>query len=219
MRLYLKLSKNREPIPFSYQHYLTGVIHKWIGGENVEHGTMSLYSFSWLQNTKTISEGISLTNDSYFYISAHEQQLIKSILAGLLKDPSMFCGIAVKDVQITETPYFENQQKFYLGSPVFIKRREDGKERHFIYNDKRSDVFLTETIKAKLTKAGLPSEGIQIEFDKEFYTPKTKLIDYKGIQNRANMCPIIIKGTPEQIGFAWNVGVGNSTGIGFGSLK
>ena len=28
-----------------------------------------------------------------------------------------------------------------------------------------------------------------------------------------------LKGSPEQIAFAWDVGVGNSTGIGFGALK
>jgi CRISPR/Cas system endoribonuclease Cas6 (RAMP superfamily) len=30
---------------------------------------------------------------------------------------------------------------------------------------------------------------------------------------------VIIKGTPEQLAFAWNVGLGNSTGIGFGALN
>jgi CRISPR/Cas system endoribonuclease Cas6 (RAMP superfamily) len=34
-----------------------------------------------------------------------------------------------------------------------------------------------------------------------------------------NWCPIIIKGKPETKLFAWNVGLGNSTGIGFGAIK
>lgn len=219
MRLYLKLSKNKETIPFNYQHLLTGVIHKWIGNKNTEHGKMSLYSFSWLQNTKKKEEGIYLTPDSYFFISAFEQNLIKLILSGILKDSAMFNGIFVKDVQITEAPYFESKQKFYLGSPAFIKRKENGKEHHVLYTDERSNKYLTETLQNKLNNAGISSDGIKIEFDKEFFTPKTKLIDYNGIQNRTNMCPVIIEGTPEQIAFAWDVGIGNSTGIGFGSLK
>lgn len=219
MRLYLKVSKNKETIPFNYQHLLTGAVHKWIGRENTEHGEMSLYSFSWFQNARKKGGGINLSRDSYFFISAYEESLIKSILSGILKDPTIFCGVAVKDVQITETPLFENKQKFYLGSPAFIKRRENGKERHFVYTDKRSDDFLTETIKNKLKKAKLSDEGIKIEFDKDFSTPRTKLINYNGIQNRANMCPVVIKGSPNQIGFAWEVGIGNSTGIGFGALK
>ena len=40
-----------------------------------------------------------------------------------------------------------------------------------------------------------------------------------GIKNKASICPVIVKGTSEQIAFAWNVGVGNSTGIGFGALN
>jgi CRISPR-associated endoribonuclease Cas6 len=45
------------------------------------------------------------------------------------------------------------------------------------------------------------------------------MIIYKGIANKANWCPVIIKGRPETKLFAWNVGLGNSTGIGFGAIK
>ena len=104
------------------------------------------------------------------------------------------------------------------GKPVFVKRRINGREKHFLYSDKESNELLTETMATKLSKAGLSSDGVSVRFDNEFHNPKTKLLEYRGIKNRANICPVIIKGTPEQIAFAWNVGVGNSTGIGFGAL-
>lgn len=44
------------------------------------------------------------------------------------------------------------------------------------------------------------------------------MVTYRGIGNRANMCPVIIDGRPETKAFAWEVGIGNSTGIGFGSI-
>ncbi|MGN9307593.1 CRISPR-associated endoribonuclease Cas6 [Enterococcus faecium] len=58
-----------------------------------------------------------------------------------------------------------------------------------------------------------------MSFDRTYYAAKTKLVYYKNIGNKTSICPVIIEGTPEQIAFAWNVGVGNSTGIGFGALK
>lgn len=219
MRLYLKLTKNKEIIPFNYQHLLTGAIHKWIGENNKEHGEVSLYSFSWLQNVKTNKTGISLSRDSYFFISAHEEHLIKSILKGIISDPTVCCGSKVYDVQIMENPSFGQKERFLLGSPVFIKRRLDEREQHVIYSDDASGRYLTETMSKKLSLAGLTDEGFTIKFDKDYINPHTKLIDYKGIKNRANVCPVLIEGTPEQIAFAWNVGIGNSTGIGFGALK
>ena len=51
MRLHLKLTPNTEPIPFNYQHQLTGTLHKWLG-QNDLHDKISLYSFSWLRGSK-----------------------------------------------------------------------------------------------------------------------------------------------------------------------
>ncbi|MCH5598024.1 CRISPR-associated endoribonuclease Cas6 [Niabella ginsengisoli] len=79
--------------------------------------------------------------------------------------------------------------------------------------------MMTETLQSKLKHANLNTDGVAVEFDSNFPNPRTKLIKYGEINNKVNLCPIIIKGSKEQIAFAWNVGVGNSTGIGFGSLK
>ena len=46
-----------------------------------------------------------------------------------------------------------------------------------------------------------------------------KFPDGKGIENRASICPLIIIAKPETIAFTWNVGIGNSTGIGFGAIS
>ena len=92
MRLYLKLTKSAETIPFNYQHLLTGATHKWIGEENKEHGDVSLYSFSWLQKVNTNNKGIILTRDSYFFISTFKDDLLKAILKGVLENPFVCCG-------------------------------------------------------------------------------------------------------------------------------
>jgi len=219
MRLYLKLTKNKETIPFNYQHLLTGAIHKWIGEENKEHGDVSLYSFSWLQKVNTNNKGVTLTHDSYFFISAFYETLLKSILKGVLEDPSVCYGSKVYEAQIMETPEFGTKEYFFLASPAFIKRRFDNEQKHIVFNDELSGKFMTETMIKKLRVAELSSEGLSIKFDKNYPNPKIKLIHYKEIENKANICPVIIEGTPEQIAFAWNVGIGNSTGIGFGALK
>ena len=81
-------------------------------------------------------------------------------------------------------------------------------------------VNVLKQIAAKLNnkKAGLNNENVSVAFDTNYPNAKVKSINYKGVDNKGSICPIIVKGTSEQIAFAWNVGVGNSTGIGFGSL-
>ena len=70
-----------------------------------------------------------------------------------------------------------------------------------------------------MKKVGLEDDRLEISFDLKYPKAGTKLIDYSGIKNRANWCPVIIKGKPETKLFAWNVGLGNSTGIGFGAIQ
>jgi CRISPR-associated endoribonuclease Cas6 len=220
MRLYLQLTKNNKTIPFNYQSYLTGAIHKWVGHENNVHDALSLYSFSWFQNVDTkYRNGINLHSNSYLFISAYETTLIKKIIKGIMTDPFICFGTSVSDIQIAEAPVFSNTEKFLVGSPVFIKRRVENNEKHITYDHPDSNTFLTETLQKKLKAANLPSEDVKVKFDRSFLTPQTKIIWYKEIGNRVNICPVIIEGSPEQIAFAWDVGIGNSTGIGFGALK
>jgi CRISPR-associated endoribonuclease Cas6 len=220
MRLYLTLTKSKETIPFNYQTYLTGAIHKWIGERNEVHDATSLYSFSWLQNVTVRGDrGVSLTADSYFFISAYDEGLIKKILKGVVEDSSVCYGSYVSDVQIAEAPSFSKQQTFFTASPVFIKRRLENNEKHITYEHPQSGEYLTETLAKKLNVAGLDASGVNVKFDNSYINPKTKIIRYNQIGNRVSVCPVTVEGTPEQIAFAWNVGVGNSTGIGFGALK
>lgn len=218
MRLYLKLSKNKQIVPFDYQINLVGALHKWLG-KNDFHDDLSLYSMSWLNgDSKVQKNGLAFPNGANWFISSPNEVFIKTILRGVLEDAFVCFGMYVQDVMIQETPNFKETQHFVVASPVFIKRRLENRQVYFFHNQEESDVYLTETLQNKLRKMGLSDEGVNVRFDKDFLNPKIKSITYKGIRNKANVCPVIVEGTPEQVAFAWDVGVGNSTGIGFGAL-
>jgi len=218
MRLHLKLTPNTSIIPFNYQHLLTGCFHKWLGESNQEHGTISLYSFSWLQNATTAKDGLGTTADSYFFINIYDTTVAKKVIKGILAAPEMFHGVLVKEVSIQEAPSFERSAYFYVASPVLIKRDTEKGKKHYQYHEKETSQFLTETLQLKLEKAGLPTSNVSVRFDATYVKAKTKVVAYKTFKSKVNVCPIIIEGSQEQIAFAWNVGVGNSTGIGFGAL-
>jgi CRISPR-associated endoribonuclease Cas6 len=219
MRIILKCSASKQVVPYDHIPNLTGAVHKWIGTHNNIHGEVSLYSFSWLQGGKSGKVGLSFSEGAHWFISSYDPNLIKTIINGIQQDPEIGFGIAVRDVTIMDDPDFSEQSRFLLASPILIKRRDGERTEHVLFDHPLAGQYLTETMVTKLKKAGLDAAGLNIDFDKSYHSPKTKLVNYKGIKNRASFCPVIIKGTAEQQVFAWNVGIGNSTGIGFGALK
>lgn len=218
MRINLFTKRNLSIVPYDNVPVLVGTIHKWLG-QNDLHDLVSLYSFSWLKGGKRGNGGLYFPNGAQFFISAHDSALIKKLIGGIQDDPTINFGLKVESISIQETPHFGERESFSLASPVLIKRREGEKVRHFLFFDNEADDLLTETLKTKLKKVGLDTNGVQVAFQRDYPFPKTKLVNYNGIGNKASICPITVNGTPEQIGFAWNVGIGNSTGIGFGALN
>lgn len=219
MRLYLKLEPSgNTPVSFNYQPKLTGAIHKWLG-RNKWHDATSLYSFSWLRGGRKVGDNLVFKHGADLEISAHDVNFIKGIIRGIQADPGLAFGLTVTDITIGDTPSFSKREIMYVSSPVLIKRTVEDKEVHYSYDNDVCASLLTETFRMKLRKAGLSDEHASISFLKDYSGARTRIIYYNNIGNRVNVCPVIIEGSPEQIAFAWNVGVGNSTGIGFGALK
>jgi len=218
MRIHLKILTPNIVIPFDHQPLLTGTIHKWLGWNN-EHGDVSLYSFSRLEGGKKVESGLRFKKGVSFFFSSHQPNLIKKMIAGIQDDPNMFNGFKVSEIIIQEDPDLSNRELFFVASPIFIKRRVGDKIDHIRYDDPRANACLKETLQTKMQKAGTKYDDFSIHFDKSYPKAGTKKITYNRIENRANWCPVIIKGTLEIKLFAWNVGLGNSTGIGFGAIK
>lgn len=219
MRIHLKTSANSIPVSFEYQQKLVGTIHKWIG-ENPIHDTMSLYSFSWLNGGRKVNDSLLFPQGASMFISFYDENIIKRIIKTILDTPEMFCGMSVTDVTIEDEPKLAERELFYCASPIFIKRKlEDGNIKQFNFNDAQANSYLKETLQSKMRKAGLEEDDtLDIEFDLSYSKKKLKLMRYHGIGNKASYCPVIIKAKTETKLFAWNVGIGNCTGIGFGAI-
>ncbi len=217
MRLHFNLTPNRQTVPFDYQYYLVGTFHKWMGWSEL-HDEISLYSLSWLQGGKMVKDGFNFSNGAMWFISFWDEEIGKQLIMNAMKEPEVCCGMTVKEIQMQNTPQFGSKEKFTLSSPVFIRKYDEQKRAvHLTYKDEETDYYLTDTLKKKLKSANI-SDDVKVSFDKNYINPKTKLVKINGVDNRANFCPVIIEGNPEAVRFAWNVGVGHSTGCGFGAV-
>lgn len=218
MRLHLKTTPNKSPVPFNYQQKLVGTIHKWLGNNSI-HGAISLYSFSWLKGGRKEGDALRFANGASMFISFFDDNYIRKIARSILDDPEMFCGLVVTSITIEDSPMIDDRELFFCASPIFIKRNHtNGTINHYNFTDPQANQFLKETLLSKMKIAGLEDETLDIRFDTSYSKKKLKLVRYHGIGNKASICPIIIKGKPATKLFAWNVGVGNSTGIGFGAI-
>lgn len=224
MRIHIKTTPSKEIIGFNHLHLLTGTIHKWFG-DNEFHDSVSLYSFSNLSGGKAGKNGLNFPNGASFFISCWETERAKQLVKGIQDNPEMFFGLSVVEIVLQETPDLSGITHFQVGSPIFIQRTiENGSKKFYYFDDKESSQLLIETLNTKMQTAGMPEdETLKISFNQDYQGKRTKKMDYKHgnqiIQIRANWCPVIIEGKPETKQFAWNVGLGNSTGIGFGAIK
>ncbi|MBU0560433.1 MAG: CRISPR-associated endoribonuclease Cas6 [Bacteroidetes bacterium] len=187
-------------------------------GWNKIHDEISLYSLSWLQGGKMNKDGFNFPKGARWFISFWDEEIGKQLIMNAMKNPDVCCGMVVREIQMQDTPKFGNKERFTVSSPVFIRKYDENKKAaHLTFKDDEADAYLTDTLKKKLNTAKLNTD-VKVSFDKTYHNPKTKLVTIDGIKNRASFCPIIIEGDPEAIRFAWDVGVGHSTGCGFGAL-
>jgi CRISPR-associated endoribonuclease Cas6 len=219
MRLKINLSKNNAVVPFNYNRKLTGVVHRWLGEENNLHGNVSLYSFSGILNAKLVRNGLNYPFGAEFFISFHEENYLKKIIESISNDNHVLFGMNVTSIDIQDNPDLSQKNIFKPGSPIFVSRVIDNNKFHYTYEDENTNLFLVETLKKKMKIAGLPDDNtLKIEFYTSYPKKRIKINTYGNTKNKVNDCPVIIEGTNETKVFAWNVGLGNSTGIGYGSI-
>lgn len=222
MRIIIHTTSNTQTVPFDHQVKIVGALHKWLG-HNELHDDLSLYSLSWLSGGEGNGKGLDFPKGARFFISSPLTEVLLPLALHIPQNPEIAYGLKATDVRIVPDPGFGERERFLLQSPVLIKRSDDESadprsQKFYFPDDLESDRYMTETLQHKLKRAGL-SRKVKVKFDRTYRNPRVKLTTYKGIQNKATFCPVIIEGEPEALRFAWNVGIGNSTGIGFGALR
>ena len=222
MRLQLYLDAP-ERVPFDYLPTLKSTFHRWAGPDEALHDGLSLYSYAWLRGGRAGRGGIHFPDGAHWFISAPGTALVQRLVGGVVRAPALGLGLTVRDVRMLAAPAFTaGEQAFRVASPVFIKHEtERGRPAdHLLPGHPLADELLTTTLRHKLRQADLPDEGAAVRFDpNSIAAAKTKLFRYKQVQCRGSVCPVLVSGSSEQIQFAWEVGVGHSTGIGCGALE
>ena len=219
MRLHFHLTPNHQIVPFDYQRKLVGAFHRWLG-ENDLHDAVSLYSLSWLKHgTQAGKRGLVFPNGSSFYVSSYRDELLSKLIMGVQSGYQIAWGMEVDSITIQRTPDFGERQWFKVDSPVLLRERVENFDapQYYFPWDKEANRLLNQTFQTKLQHAGLDAQAV-LHFDPSYTKRNTKKINYNGVDIKAAYCPVIVEGDARAVQFAWETGVGHSTGIGFGAL-
>lgn len=223
MKFRIQLSPNTERVPFDYMHRLTGVFHYWLGPNDL-HGMLSLYSLSTLLGGSIAEDrtGFDFPQGAWWEIGIHDVEIAERLIKGLLLKPPVFYGMEVRKVDRLRPPEFRNRKfVFRANSPVILRQNRDDGSREFLLHDHPdASVCMHRVMDKKLNAAGIKEKVGQyaLYFDAAYKTPKTKLIRFKETDLKGSVCPIVAIGSPEFMEFVWTVGVGELTGVGFGSV-
>lgn len=218
MKITLEITPNVELVPYSYQKKLVGTIHKWLGS-NLLHDQTSLYSFCWLMNGTRRLDSLDFPKGSRMSFCSHDPAVIEKLILGIKKDPFMFCGMVVSDIYIQENCVPFNREIFYCKTPVLVKGTlQDHSYKHYTFSDEETNRILKRILQRKMDIAGLKDDSMDVKFDVSYSGKRTEVIRFGKISNKVNICPVIVQGSLETKMFALNVGIGNSTGCGFGFI-
>lgn len=229
MKLKIEFSKNTEPVPFTYVTNLNGYLHKVLGSNNEYHDDISLYSTSFLHGGKISRDKkfLEFRNGAAWYVSSPDSQFITDFINNVYQNTEFAFGMKLQKVEIIETePICEGE--FYLFrtmSPILLKQRdfETRKNIYYTYEDdvKTTSELMKSIILKKAEKAGIEmnSDDFDISFNYEYQQKKIKWITIKTVNNKTSVCPVFLRTSkPEIAEFISAVGIGHSTGSGFGFL-
>jgi CRISPR-associated endoribonuclease Cas6 len=195
-----------------------------LGNDNSYHDDTSLYSISPLYNSKTVENGLLFEKGAIWLIRTPSLNVFKDFyLRGKNSIGSeLGYGLILKNITFTVEKFTDITELTIGTSPIFLGQNPNVETPdHITY--KHDSVLVSNTIKRILfTKAekmgySLKEDDIQISFNAN-HPLKTKSVKLGKAVNITTSGKIDITGTPEAIGLCYGLGIGKSTGCGFGFM-
>jgi len=221
MRLKILLSGTNKILPVNHQHIVNSFIHRALGKDNVYHDAKNDYSVSSLQGGKLIPETktVSFNNGGFIIISSLNKSFLNNILIGLYTT-SFHEDIKVCGVEFIDEKFINGWNHFVTLSPFIIKKYINKKQYGFYtLNDVDIETIIKDYLVRKLSKIdpSLNLSDFNIKIPKHDNHRVVKVL-VKNVLNTANLCHISIHTNKKVAEILYNIGLGQSTGSGFGTI-
>jgi CRISPR-associated endoribonuclease Cas6 len=221
MRIKVKFSPTNIELPINNQDLVNSFIHRVLGKDNKYHDAKNNYSISSLQGGTWIkdSNNISLKKGGYITISSLDDEFIDKILMNLYITP-FHQNIKVIGIDFIDEKLYNGWNHFVTLSPFIIKKYEDKHKYTFLTVDEENfeskvETYLINKISKINPNLDLSDFKIEIKNNKNH---KSKKVLVKNVINKANLCHISIFTNKKVANLLYNIGIGQSTGSGFGTI-
>ena len=223
MILKIYFEENGMTIPFQHQDVLNGVFYRTLLKGNQEiHDNFSNYAVSSIQNCHKVEDGLMpyTGEEPFIQVSTPEEnehliiKLLTALPIHIKAKTKLFFGRAITNYEITE--FDVNPYEFdiiHTISPVLIIKNG---QRYTFQNTDKWEEMMNEICRKKLEHQGIIDNSFRIVCDKSKLKAKSILVSTA--YNKCTNFVGIVYGKPNTRKTLYNLGIGGSTGSGFGSV-
>lgn len=218
MRIKLTFGATSTPFTEPTQNYVNGVIHTILGKGNSYHDTFSNYSVSMLRGGKYTDKGLVYPNGGEVYVSSPDMEFIDTFLINLIHQQGlMLRDMKLLSYEVSEIKVHSDYDIIHTLSPILLKKDN----RRITFKDDGFIERLNEQSMAKLVKNGLTEADLKGFVIKPFHfeNGQVKLPKVNNVVNPSSKVMLVVEGTPIARKTIYEMGLGNSTGCGFGAVK
>lgn len=221
MNIKVYFEKTEKTIPFDNQHAMNGFIHRVLGESNKYHDGFSGYCISSVMGGKMSDgkSGLVFDCEPYIIVSSPDSGFVNDFLSGLVNAFSSrsadFYGLYPSRFETYENNVNKTYDVIKTNSPILLKDREG---RKITFKDDGWLERLKEQCVKKLEHRNIKDDSFDIVIG-NFGTLKTKSIIVNGVFNPCTNAILTVYGRKETRDTLYSLGLGNSTGSGFGSVS
>lgn len=210
--------KDEFDINISYKK-VNGFVNKLLGENNPYHGKFSKYSVSRLQNGMYLDGNVIFTNGAFLTISSCDNEFIDKIVLSLTynRNELYISNLKFRKFEISEFDVHSEYDIIRTTSPIRLQT----KDKFITFEDDEFVSHLRDKSIKKLIYNGL-NEKVANTLDFELFHPENAKIRFYNINGCKNICSqvmLLVRGNKEARKLIYELGLGSSTGFGFGSVK
>lgn len=223
-RIKVNFTPNKERVPVDHYEYVTGYIHKVLGEGNPYHGGPSDYSFSPILWGERNDDGKTLSfKNPYIIISSIDEVFMEKMITELPNHDHLGFGMKRLGMFPINEEFMTGWNHFFLLSPFILNEYIGHNKTRFVtLKDDGREVLakkLREQMKRKLSKVdptlNLGNFDVHIP---DHPAHNSVPVKYNRIINFANKCKVSVRCSEKVAKIIYHLGIGQSTGIGFGSV-
>jgi len=222
MRIIFEFTENTSLVPINNQSYMNYYIQKCLGDNNKYHDSKNDYSISSLYGGKLTDDELHLSfkNGGIIVVTSKNEEFLNTLICGVMSNKELKWGMKFDKINFISEIFRNGWNHFATLSPFIIKKYID--KKNYTFSTLNDSDFVDTVKKHIIKKLSKIYNGINLtDFDVKIInhpSHKVKKIMVKNVKNEANQCQVSIFCSSDVAEKIYNLGIGQSTGSGFGTI-